>query len=69
MKFVPLTPDTVPVIEAAIEARRTVTLELKGKPVALVQPIVTVTKQEAAKILREIAEADKDDDWGDYASW
>lgn len=69
MKSVPLTPDAIPAIEAAIEARRPVALELKGKPVALVQPIVTVTKQEAAQILREIAEADKGDDWVDYASW
>lgn len=69
MKSVPLTPDAVPVIKAAIEARRPVTLELKGKPVALVQPILSVTEQEAAQIVREIAEADKGDDWEDYASW
>jgi hypothetical protein len=69
MKAVPLTPAAVPEIAAAIKARRPVTLELLGKPVARVQPIVTVTKQEAAKILREIAEADKDDDWEEYADW
>jgi hypothetical protein len=28
-----------------------------------------VTKREAARILREIAEADKKDDWADYVSW
>lgn len=69
MKSVPLTPAAVPVIAAAIKARRPVTIELKGKPVAKVQPIVTVTKREAARILREIAEADKKDDWADYVSW
>ena len=69
MKSVPLTPDAVPVIAAAIEARLPVTLELKGRPVAKVEPIVTVTKREATQILREIAEADKGDDWADYASW
>jgi hypothetical protein len=69
MKSVPLTPAAVPAIAAAIKARRPVTLKLKGKPVAKVQPILTVTKQEAAQILREIAEADKGDDWADYASW
>ena len=69
MKSVALTPDAVPEITAAIRARRPVTLELKGKPVAKVQPIVTVTKREARQILREIAEADKGDDWADYASW
>jgi hypothetical protein len=36
---------------------------------AKVQPILTVSKQEAAQILYEIAEADKGDDWADYASW
>lgn len=69
MKSVPLTPAAVPVIAAAIKARRSVTIELKGKPVAKVQPIVTVTKREAAQILREIAEADKKDDWAEYVSW
>lgn len=69
MKSLPLTPDTVPVIVAAIEARRPVTLEMKGRPVATVQPILTVTKEEAARILREIAEADRGDDWETYTSW
>lgn len=69
MKTLPLTPEAIPEIAAAIEAHRAVTLELKGKPVALVQPIVTATKEEAAQILRELAEADRGDDWEDYASW
>lgn len=69
MKSVPLTPAAIPEIETAIKARRPVTLELKGKPVARVQPIITITPQEAAQILREITEADKDDDWAEYASW
>ena len=69
MKSVPLTPATVPVIAAAIKARRSVTIEMKGKPVATVQPIVTVSKREAARILHEIAEADKKDDWADYVFW
>jgi hypothetical protein len=59
----------VPAIKAAIKARRTLTLEVEGEPAARVQPIVTVTKKQAAQILREIAEADKGDDWADYASW
>jgi hypothetical protein len=37
--------------------------------VAKVQPIVTVSKKQAAQILRQIAEADKGDDWAEYASW
>ena len=69
MKSVPLTAAAVPAIMAAIKARRTLTLELEGEPAARVQPIVTVTKKQAAQILREIAEADKGDDWADYASW
>jgi hypothetical protein len=68
MKSVPLAPDAVPTIALAIKARRPVTLKLKGKAVAKVQPILTVTEQEAARILREIAEADKGDDWADYVS-
>jgi hypothetical protein len=69
MKSVPLTAAAVPAIKAAIKARRPLTLELEGEPAARVQPIVTVTKKQAAQILREIAEADKGDDWADYASW
>ena len=69
MKSVALSRATVPVIAAEIKARRTVALKLNGKRVAKVQPIVTVTKQEAAKILREIGAADKGDDWADYSSW
>ena len=69
MKSVALTPAAVPVIAAEIKARRSVTLKVNGKCVAKVQPIVTVTKQEAAQILREIGAADKGDDWADYASW
>lgn len=69
MKSVPLTAAGVPIIRAAIKARRTVTLEIEGKPVAKVQPIIAVTKREAARILREIAESDKHDDWIDYVSW
>jgi len=69
MKSVPLTAASVPAIKAAIKARRALTLKLEGKPVAKVQPIVSVTKKEAAQILREIAEADKGDDWADYVSW
>jgi hypothetical protein len=69
MKTVPLTPEAIPEIETAIKARRTFTLELKGKPVAKVQPIVSVTPEEVAQILREISESDKGDDWAEYASW
>jgi galactose-1-phosphate uridylyltransferase len=69
MKTVPLTPNSIPEIETAIKARRSFTLELKGKPVAKVQPIVTVTPEEAARILREISESDKGDDWAEYVSW
>ena len=69
MKTVKLTPAAVPVIAAEIKARRSVALKVNGKCVAKVQPIVTVTKKEAAQILREIGEADKGDDWADYASW
>ncbi len=69
MKSVPLTRAAVPVIVAEIKARRSVALKVKGKCVAKVQPIVTVSKREAAKILREIGAADKRDDWADYTSW
>ena len=69
MKSVPLTPAAVAVIAAEIKARRSVALKVNGKRVAKVQPIITLTKQEAAQILREIGEADKGDDWADYASW
>ena len=69
MKSVPLTAAAVPLIKAAIKARRALTLELEGEPAARVQPIVTVTKKQAAQILREIAETDEGDDWADYASW
>ena len=68
MKSVPLTAAALPVIRAAIEAHRPLTLEVKGKPVAKVQPIVTVTKEEAAQILRDITEADEGDGWADYVS-
>ena len=69
MKSVSLTAAAVPAIKAAIKARRTLTLDLEGEPAARVQPIVTVTKKQAAQILREIAEADEGDDWAEYASW
>ena len=69
MKSVPLTAAAVPVIRAAIKARRPLTLELEGEPVARVQPIIAMTKKEAAQILREITKADESDDWADYASW
>jgi hypothetical protein len=69
MKSVALTRAAVPVIAAEIKARRSVELKMNGKRVAKVQPIVNVTKQEAAKILREIGAADKGDDWADYTSW
>jgi hypothetical protein len=36
-----------------------------GQPAARVQPIIRVTKKQAAQILREIAEADEGDDWAD----
>lgn len=69
MKSVPLNAAAMPVIKAAIKAHRTLTLELEGEPAARVQPIASVTKKQAAQILREIAEADEGDDWADYASW
>jgi hypothetical protein len=69
MKSVPLSAAAVPAIRAAIKARRTLTLEIKGEPVAMVQPITTVTSKQAVQILREIAEADQGDDWADYTSW
>jgi hypothetical protein len=69
MKSVPLTRGAIPVIAAEIKARRSVTLRVKGNCVAKVQPIVTVSKRDAAKILREIGAADKGDDWADYTSW
>ena len=69
MKSVALTRAAVPLIAAEIKARRSVALKLNGKCVAKVQPIVTVTKREAAQILREIGAADKGDDWSDYSSW
>jgi hypothetical protein len=69
MKSLALTPAAVPAIAAAIKARRPVALELNGKLVAKVQPIITIAKQDAARILREISKADKGDDWADYASW
>ena len=68
MKSIKLTSATVPVIKAEIKARRSVALKVNGKCVARVQPIVTVSKREAAEILREIGEADKGDDWADYVS-
>ena len=69
MKSVALTRAAVPVIVAEIKARRSVALKLNGKCVAKVQPIMAVSKQEAAKILRETRAADKSDDWADYSSW
>jgi hypothetical protein len=69
MKSVALTRAAVPVIAAEIKAHRSIALKLNGKCVAKVQPIVTVTKPEAAQILREIGAADKGDDWADYTSW
>ena len=69
MKSITLTRAAVPVIAAEIKARRSVALKLNGKCIAKVQPIVAVSKQEAAKILREIRAADKSDDWADYSSW
>jgi antitoxin (DNA-binding transcriptional repressor) of toxin-antitoxin stability system len=69
VKSVPLTAAAVPTIKAAIKAGRPLTLEVEGEPAARVQPIVKVTKKQAAQILREIAEADKGDDWADYVSW
>jgi hypothetical protein len=42
-------------------------MNTESKPA--IPEIVTVTHQEAAQILREIAEADKDDDWAEYVSW
>ena len=69
MKSIALTPAAVPVIVAEIKARRSVALKVNGKCVARVQPIVTVSKREAAQILRELGEADKGDDWADYVSW
>jgi hypothetical protein len=59
----------VPAIKAAIKARRPLTLELEGESAATVQPITKVTKKQAAQILRQIAEADKGDDWAEYVSW
>jgi hypothetical protein len=53
----------VPAIRDAIKARRTLTLEIEGEPVAMVQPITTETSKQAVQILREIAEADQGDDW------
>jgi hypothetical protein len=69
MKSVALTPAAVPVIAAEIRARRSVALKVNGKCVAKVEPIVSITKKEAAQILREIGEADKGDDWAEFASW
>ena len=69
MKSIRLTPAAVPVIAAEIKARRSVALKVNGKCVAKVEPIVSLTKKEAAQILREIGEADKGDDWADYSSW
>jgi len=69
MKSVALTRAAVPVIAAEIKAHRSVTLKVNGKCVAKVQPIVAVTKQEAAQILRDIGAADKGDDWADCSCW
>ena len=69
MKTVPLTPDAIPEIETAIQDRRPLTLVVEGKPVAKVEPIVSVTQEEAARILREISESDQGDDWAEYTSW
>ena len=56
-------------IQRIVKEKTGRTLELKGKPVAKVQPIITVTPDEAARILREISESDKGDDWAEYVSW
>ena len=69
MKSIPLDAAAVPAIRAAIRARRTLTLEAGGEPVARVQRILSVSKKQAAQILGEIAEADEGDDWAEYASW
>jgi hypothetical protein len=69
LKAIPLDAAAVPAIKAAIRARRTLTLEVAGEPVARVQPILCVSKKEATQILREIAEADEGDDWAEYVSW
>jgi len=69
MKSIRLTPAAVLVIVAEIKARRSIALKVNGKCVAKVEPIVSLTKKEAAQILREIDEADKGDDWADYSSW
>jgi len=68
MKSVALTPAAVPVIAAEIKAR-SVALKMNGKCVAKFEPIVSLTKKEAAQILREIGKADKGDDWAEYSSW
>jgi hypothetical protein len=36
---------------------------------AAIPATATVTPQEAAQILHEISEADRDDDWAEYVSW
>jgi hypothetical protein len=46
-----------------------VALVVKGECVAKVQPIVTVSNQDATKILRESEATDKGEDWADYKSW
>ena len=69
MKSVALTPAAVPVIAAEIKAGRSVSLKVNGKCVAKFEPIVSLTKKEAAQILREIGKADKGDDWAEYSSW
>jgi acetylornithine/succinyldiaminopimelate/putrescine aminotransferase len=69
MKSVPLTAAAVPAVRPAIKARRTLALKIEGEPVARVQPSLTVTRKQAAQILRQIAEADKGDDWAEYGSW
>jgi hypothetical protein len=57
------------IVRTSWAERRGARVKLKGKPVAKVQPILTVSKQEAAQILYEIAEADKGDDWAAHPSW
>ena len=59
MKSIALTRTVVPVIAAQRKACRQVALIVKGKCVAKMQQIVTVSKQDVAKILREIAAENK----------
>lgn len=69
VKSVPLTAADVPAIKAAIKAGATVTLELEGELAARAQPIIKITRKQAAQILKELAEADEGNDWAEYGSW